>query len=139
MIGMVGTEVVMLMNVGSLMFLSFKARITASVSGFRSTSAGAGVRLTSGFVGRWKFLAGATGETEGGGVCGKIAVDCSSGVMYRGSATGEIGNLGSLLRGSDATEGREFDGVLRGFELISVGRLVGALTGVGLMVFGRPR
>lgn len=44
-----------------------------------------------------------TGEIVGGGVCGKMAVEGSSGVMYRGSVVwgGEIGDLiVSLVRRS---------------------------------------
>jgi hypothetical protein len=49
MIGIVGTVAVILMNVGSDMFLSFNARITESVGGLRSVDEGGGVNTRSGF------------------------------------------------------------------------------------------
>jgi len=49
MMGIVGTEAVILINVGSEMILSFKARMTLSVGGLRSVFEGGGVRIGSGF------------------------------------------------------------------------------------------
>jgi hypothetical protein len=77
--GIVGTEVVILMKWGSEMFLSLSALMTFDDGAVRSDCVGGGVSDSGiGPVGCIVEL----GETLGGGVFGKMAVEGISGVIY---------------------------------------------------------
>jgi hypothetical protein len=79
-IGIVGTEAVILINIGSEICFSLSALTTLSVSGLRSFVAAGGVNPGDCFAGR-TYDVGPPGETLLGGVFGNTAVEDISGVM----------------------------------------------------------
>lgn len=93
MMGIVGTEVVILMKWGSEMFLSLSALMTFDEGTVRSETVGGGVRDSG--IGATGCIA-ELGDTLGGGVFGKTAVDGISGVIYLISVV-----IGVILRASE--------------------------------------